>query len=149
MNLHRCRIAIVALLILLGFSSSGAQTVTEAWVQSDANGNPYGSMIAMDSQENVVVTGWRLGDYIITKKYDPDGNLLWEQHFTVPDHQAVATWVLVDAFDNVVITGYPRTFSSNPVEVGLLTIKYDSNGNFLWSDTYSGTWAFAVRAATT
>jgi len=88
----------------------GAQTVTEAWVQSDANGNPYGSMIAMDSQENVVVTGWRLGDYIITKKYDPDGNLLWEQHFTVPDLQAVATWVLVDAFDNIVITGYPGHF---------------------------------------
>ncbi|MDH4071342.1 MAG: hypothetical protein OEV30_13075, partial [Ignavibacteria bacterium] len=69
-------------LFLLGFSPSGAQTVSEAWVQSDANGYPYGSMIAMDSQENVVVTGWRLGDYIITKKYDADGNMLWEQHFT-------------------------------------------------------------------
>ena len=139
------RIAILAGLALLVSLHLSAQTVTEAWVQSDANGYPYGSMIAMDSQENVVVTGWRLGSYIVTKKYDPDGNMLWEQHYSVPDLQAVATWVLVDPFDNVVITGYPQTFSSNPVEVGLLTIKYDSAGNLLWSDTYPGTWAFAVR----
>ncbi|MDH3402824.1 MAG: hypothetical protein OES32_07975 [Acidobacteriota bacterium] len=149
MSLNQYRIAILAGLILsLSLSLSppaGAQTATEEWVRSDANGNPYGSMIAMDSQENVVVTGWRLGSYIVTKKYDPDGNMLWEQHYSVPDLQAVATWVLVDAFDNVVVTGYPQTFSSNPVEVGLLTIKYDGEGNLLWSDTYEGTWAFAVR----
>ncbi len=131
--------------VVLGLSPAGAQTVTEAWVQSDANGYPYGSMVAMDSQENVVVTGWRFGSYIVTKKYDPDGNLLWEEHYSVPDLQAVATWVLVDPFDNVVVTGYPQTFSSNPVQVGLLTIKYNSAGNLLWSDTYPGTWAFAVR----
>ena len=145
MNRQQFRIAILAGLALLVSLHLGAQTVTEAWVQSDANGYPYGSMIAIDSQENVVVTGWRLGSYIVTKKYDPDGNMLWEQHYSVPDLQAVATWVLVDPFDNVVITGYPQTFSSNPVEVGLLTIKYDSAGNLLWSDTYAGTWAFAVR----
>ena len=139
------QITILAALIILGFSSLSAQTVNEDWVRSDSNGYPYGSMIAMDSQENVVVTGWLLGSYIATKKYDPDGNMLWEQHFTVPDLQAVSTWVLVDPFDNIVITGYPQTFSSNPVEVGLLTIKYDSAGNLLWSDTYSGTWAFAIR----
>ncbi len=139
------RIVVLVGLIIFGFSPSRAQTFNEAWVQSDANGYPYGSMIAIDSQENVVVTGWRLGTYIVTKKYDPDGNMLWEQHFEVPNFQAVATWVLVDPFDNIVITGYPQTRSSNPVETGLLTIKYDSAGNLLWSDTYSGTWALAIR----
>jgi len=144
-KIRQYRIIILAALIILGFSSSRAQSVDETWVRSDASGYPYGSMIAMDSQENVVVTGWRYGSYIVTKKYDPDGNMLWEQHFSIPDLQAVATWILVDSFDNIVITGYPQTFSSNPVEVGLLTIKYDNAGNLLWSDTYSGTWAFAIR----
>lgn len=136
---------VFALLAILWFSPLRAQTVNEQWVSTDANGYPYGSMIAMDSRENVVVTGWRFGSYIVTKKYDPAGNLLWERNFSVPNLQAVANWVLVDPFDNIFITGYPKTFSSNPVEVGLLTIKYDSEGNLLWSDTYSGTWAFAVR----
>ena len=144
-KMYQYRITILAALTIIWFSPLRAQTVTEAWVQSDANGYPYGSMIAMDSQENVVVTGWRFGSYIVTKKYDPEGNVLWEQHYSVPNHQAVATWVLVDPFDNIVITGYPQTFSSNPVEVGLLTIKYDNEGNLLWSDTYSGTWALAIR----
>lgn len=139
------RFAFLAGSTLLAFAPAGAQTVSEAWVRFDADGYPYGSMIAMDSQENVVVTGWRLGSDIVTKKYDPDGNLLWEQRYSVPDRQAVATWVLVDPLDNVVVTGYPRTFSSSPVEVGLLTIKYDSAGNLLWSDLYPGTWALAVR----
>jgi hypothetical protein len=122
------QITFLVALTILGFSPLNAQTVSQAWIQSDANGYPYGSMIARDSQENVVVTGWRLGSYLVTKKYDPDGNMLWEQHFSVPNNQTVATWVLVDPFDNVVITGYPQTRSSNPVEVGLLTIKYDSAG---------------------
>ncbi len=139
------QLATVAAVIFLNLSASEAQSVNEDWLRSDANGYPYGSMIATDSQENVIVTGWRYGSYIIAKKYDPDGNMLWEQHFSIPNLQAVATWVLVDPFDNIIITGYPQTRSSNPVESGLLTIKYDSSGNLLWSDTYSGTWALAIR----
>lgn len=146
MNRHRYRLASLAALALLVSLPSAAQTTaTETWVRSDDNGYPYGSMIAIDSEENVVATGWRLGSYIVTKKYDPDGNMLWEQHYSIPNLQAVATWVLVDPFDNVVVTGYPQTFSSDPVQIGLLTIKYDSAGNLLWSDTYSGTWAAALR----
>jgi len=146
MNRHQYRIAGLAGLVLLTCLPLAAQTTaTESWIRSDDNGFPYGSMIAMDSQENVVVTGWRLGSYIVTKKYDPDGNLLWEQQYSIPDLQAVASWVLIDALDNVVITGHPETFSSSPVAVGLLTIKYDSAGNFMWSDTYEGTRASALR----
>lgn len=141
----RGRPAIIAAFLLVTVLPVGAQAVSEAWVRSDANGNPYGTMLALDSQEDVVVTGWRLGSSIVTTKLDPDGNVLWERDYSVPGYQAVATWVLVDAADNVVVTGYPRTFSSNPVETGLLTIKYDSAGNLVWSDTYPGTWAFAVR----
>jgi hypothetical protein len=104
-------------------------------------------MIGLDNNENVFVAG-QSGDNtkIITTKYDTDGNVIWEKFYSVQDLGVVATWLSIDPSGNVIVTGYPRTFSSNPVESGLLTLKYDNNGNLLWDKLISGTWAFAVRS---
>ena len=53
--------AILVGLALLSSLQLGAEPVAQQWVRSDADGFPYGAMIAVDSQHNVVVTGWRLG----------------------------------------------------------------------------------------
>ncbi|MEI7982508.1 MAG: T9SS type A sorting domain-containing protein, partial [Bacteroidota bacterium] len=96
---------------------------------------------------NIFVTG-QSGDHtkIITTKYDTDGNVIWERFYSIPGLAVVATWLSTDNSGNVIITGYPHNFSSNPVESGLLTIKYDNNGNLLWDKLIPGTWAFAVRS---
>jgi hypothetical protein len=124
-----------------------AQQVTTEWVINNFTGYPVGVMIGLDNEDNVFVTG-HAGDFtkIITTKYDKDGNLVWERFYSVPDLGVAATWLSVDASGNIIVTGYPRTFSSNPVESGLLTLKYDNNGNLLWDKLISGTWAFAVRS---
>jgi hypothetical protein len=124
-----------------------AQQVNTEWVINNFPGFPVGVMIGLDANDNVFVTG-HSGDFtkIITTKYDQDGNLLWERFFSVQDLGVAATWLSVDSFGNIIVTGYARTFSSNPVEVGLLTLKYDNNGNLLWSKLISGTWAFTVRS---
>lgn len=124
-----------------------AQQVNTEWVINNFPGFPVGAMIGLDANDNVFVTG-HSGDFtnIITTKYDQDGNLIWERFYSVQDLGAAATWLSVDPFGNVIVTGYARTFSSNPVEVGLLTLKYDNNGNLLWSKLISGTWAFTVRS---
>ena len=136
-----------AALLLCVFNNITAQQVTTEWVINNFNGFPVGVMIGLDNNDNVFVTG-QAGDHskIITSKYDPNGNLVWERYYSIPDIGVVATWLSLDPFGNVIVTGYPHNFSSNPVEQGLLTIKYDNNGNLLWDKLISGTWAFAVRS---
>ena len=129
------------------FNNIIGQQVTTDWVINNFNGYPVGVMIGLDNTGNIFVTG-HAGDFtnIITTKYDTNGNVIWEKYYSVPDLGVAATWLSVDPFGNIIVTGYPRTFSSNPIEVGLLTLKYDNNGNLLWDKLISGTWAFAARS---
>ena len=137
----------IAIIFLCLFVNINAQQVNTEWVINNFTGFPVGVMIGLDNNGNVFVTG-HSGDFtkIITTKYDTDGNVIWERFYSIQDLGVAATWLSVDPFGNVIVTGYPRTFSSNPVEVGLLTLKYDNNGNLLWDKLVSGTWAFAVRS---
>jgi hypothetical protein len=124
------------------------RAVTEEWVRT-APFPPYtyGAMVALDPAGNVVATGHvPLASDLVTTKYDPDGNEIWQVHYTMPDYELVATWVTVDGDGNVIVTGYPQSFSSNPVPIGLLTVKYDAAGTFLWDDLVSATWGFSVRS---
>ena len=129
------------------FMNINAQQVNTEWVINNFTGYPVGVMIELDNNGNLVVTG-HSGDFtkIITTKYDTGGNVIWERFYSIPNIGVVATWLSIDPFGNIIVTGYPRTYSSNPVEVGLLTLKYDNNGNLLWDKLISGTWAFAVRS---
>jgi hypothetical protein len=137
----------IAIMFLFLFINTSAQQINTEWVINNFTGFPVGVMIGLDNNENVFVVG-QSGDHtkIITTKYDTDGNVIWEKFYSIPNLGVVATWLSVDPSGNVIVTGYPRTFSSNPVETGLLTIKYDNNGNLLWDKLISGTWAFAVRS---
>jgi len=145
--MKKCFTITVAILFLYLFINTNAQQVNTEWVINNFTGYPVGVMIGLDNNDNVFVTG-HSGDFtkIITTKYDTDGNVIWERFYSIQDLGVAATWLSVDPFGNVIVIGYPRTFSSNPVETGLLTLKYDNNGNLLWDKLISGTWAFAVRS---
>ncbi len=140
-------VTLIIMILVLGRINLTAQTVTTDWVVNNFSGFPVGVMIGLDHSDNVFVTG-QSGDHtrIITKKYDTNGNLIWERFYTIPDLAVVATWLSMDNSGNVIVTGYRHNFSSNPVESGLLTLKYDNNGNLLWDRLIPGTWAFAVRS---
>jgi PKD repeat protein len=108
----------------------------EQWV-ANYNGpggfsdNPYD--IALDSSENVYVTGRSIGigteDDCATLKYDPDGNEIWCRRYDGGNHD-IATAIAVDSQDYIYITGYNQN--------GYLTIKYDQNGTQQWIRSYSG-----------
>ncbi|MFN0151105.1 MAG: T9SS type A sorting domain-containing protein [bacterium] len=144
----RCSALVAGLLCVT--SLAHADPAVQEWIKTYPwPPYTYGAMIALDPDDNVISVGHDPGaSDIVTTKYDPAGNILWERHYTMEDYSLRATWVATDGDGNVIVTGYPQTFSSNPVQTGLLTIKYDSDGALLWDDLYSGTWAFAVRAVT-
>jgi len=107
----------------------------------------YGAMVAVDQDGDVLSVGADPGaSDLITIKYSAAGNTLWERHYSMDGYSLRATWVAADGAGNVIVTGYPQTFSSNPTAIGLLTLKYDSNGNMLWADLYPATRGSTTRA---
>ncbi len=141
------KILVAKFLMAIFVGHVNAQQVTTDWVINSFNGYPVGVMIGIDHNDDIIVTG-HAGDHskIITSKFDSNGNLIWERFYTLPNLGVNATWLSVDSSGNIIVTGYPRTYSSNPIEVGLLTIKYDNDGNLLWDRLISGTRAFALRS---
>ena len=106
--------------------------------------------VAVDSQDNVIVTGqcgFPSGKYH-TIKYDKDGNQLWVATYGIPgDNEGKA--VAVDSQDNVIVTGISGPQIKWNYLFGWCTIKYDRNGDQIWSKTYTrgiDDWAWGVAA---
>ena len=121
------------------YSSSGV----ELWVaryDGPASNHDEATAIAIDSSDNVYVTGLStglatFGDYA-TIKYDSNGNQLWvERHNSSSNGGDSASAIAIDSSDNVYVTG----LSTGLATFGdYATIKYDSNGNQLWIFRYNG-----------
>jgi hypothetical protein len=100
--------------------------------------------IALDSQGNVVVTGWTVADSpggpgrCTIVKYSSNGTELWRKQPQLP---SAGTWVesqcfsvAVDADGHIVTTGTARDSISQAAITAAIVIKHDSDGNRLWED---------------
>lgn len=104
-------------------------------------GTAVPSAITVDSACNVYVTGAGpidfANEFILTVKYDPNGNESWEACYT----NSVCTaseWgqvVQVDPTGNVYVAG---SVCRDGGGQDYWTMKYDSMGNLLWSRDYRG-----------
>ena len=101
----------------------------------------YAQDVASDVNGNVYVVGYGLESSSIywdvtTLKYDPNGNLLWKQNYNSAwgrnDRGYACT---VDPAGNIYVLG--RTYSMISMD-DFLIIKYDTNGNQQWVQTYNG-----------
>src|SRR5207249_6697096 len=99
--------------------------------------------VRVDSSGNVYVAGpsnWsgNPSDFV-TAKYDAQGNESWLRHYH--SHGSLADRVVAMAIDetgNVYVTGTSGDDTSASPAYNWLTLKYDSNGELLWTARYSG-----------
>ena len=93
--------------------------------------------IAVDSWGNIIVTGRSSreasGGDCLTIKYNPNGDTIWTRWYDSTFYDG-ANAVAVDGSGNVIIAGDIRTDSTN---ADIHIVKYDPNGNILWTRTYS------------
>jgi uncharacterized delta-60 repeat protein len=91
--------------------------------------------IAVDSSENVYVTGYTDGGSdlnYLTIKYDPSGNYVWNATYDGGNDDE-AYGVAVDSDGNVYVTGYTDAGSAGD---DWYTIKYNSTGDEQWNADY-------------
>lgn len=102
-------------------------------------GAPRGRAIAMDSSGNIFITGGfysPITDWdMLTIKYDNNGNELWVRQYDYEGEDDYAFDLACDDSGNVYITGI---IMGNVIGACYGTVKYDSNGNELWTRYYDG-----------
>ena len=112
-------------------------TIWTRWYNGPANGGDIARSCAVDSINNLYVVGYSSNgtdaDYL-TIKYKADGETLWTRRYNNPPYGAIATDCAVDCLGNLYVVGY----SSNGTNDDYLTIKYNADGDTLWSRRYNG-----------
>jgi outer membrane protein assembly factor BamB/PKD repeat protein len=126
-------------IVTIKYDSSGS----ELWVatyESPYNNHDRVAALTTDSENNVIVTGYSYGDGthkdMITIKYDPDGNTIWERRYDGPgNYEDSATDIAVDPMGNVYVVGYQHGWTTRQ---DYCTLKYNSTGYLLWMRRWMG-----------
>ena len=118
-------------------------SVTEAWVRrinGPASGSDHGHDVATDATGNVYVTGWietsAGNEDCYTVKYSPDGDVLWTDTYAGSATGTDYGYALaVDQNGNAYVGGFGN--GDNPATFDIFILKYDSNGNRVWTQRWS------------
>ena len=118
-------------------------SVTEAWVNridGPAHGSDHAHDIATDPTGNVYVTGWietsAGNEDCHTVKYSPAGDVLWEDTYAgSPTGTDYGYALTVDQDGNAYVGGFGN--GDNPATFDIFILKYDSNGNRVWTQRWT------------
>ena len=135
---------LAAVLTVMAAAPLRAQSgVSEVW--RDSAGNWSGKRHALDADGNLLVVGDTVvGDVIQVRKYSPAGALLWSSIYDPPD-RVVSYWIATDPAGNSWV-GAARLTGSSATRIGWIVLKYDPDGNLVFTDTTVG--SRAVRVVT-
>ena len=137
---------LLSVLLLVPGTPARAQTAAPAAeVVWSATNDFGGKMMDIDRFDNVYSVGDTIvGGIVLTRKFNPDGFLLWERSYR-PEFAVKATWVAADPNGGAYVVGYKWT-GSNQSAIGYFVLRYDADGNLVWTDISDGGAAMAVRA---
>ncbi len=115
----------------------------QLWVSrynGPGNGEDKPTDIAVDSQDNIIVTGGSAGstsgEDFATVKYNSSGSEVWVQRYDGPgNNEDRAYAIVVDNSDNIAVTG-SSTGSGSGLDYA--TMKYSSSGSQMWLQRYNG-----------
>jgi uncharacterized delta-60 repeat protein len=118
-------------------------SVTEAWVRridGPVHGNDHGHDVATDSVGNVLLTGWietaTGNEDCHTVKYSPNGDVLWADTYAGSATGTDYGYTLaVDQNGNTYVGGFGN--GDNPATFDIFVLKYDSNGNRVWTQRWT------------
>ena len=101
--------------------------------------------VETDAESNIYVLGEISPpgepNHLWTTKYDPDGNILWEQTYTgTADYSCYAGNLAVTADGGVVISGQSWDL---PFNINIVTIRYAADGTELWQRLENAGYAHA------
>jgi hypothetical protein len=104
-----------------------------------AFGQDFSSFITIDNSDNIIITGRieasQQTQDIMTIKYTPLGNLIWERRYNLGDSE-IGKMIVTDNLDNIYVGGerYGSTTYND-----ILLVKYDSSGSFKWVKVFDDT----------
>jgi hypothetical protein len=110
--------------------TDGEAPLVKLWERSYSTGFNWLMDLAIDSNDNIIVTGWN--DGTATIKYDSDGEVLW----TETDSSVESAWaVTIDSSDNIIVGA---TKSIDFYTIDFCTIKYSPDGDIVepWPKSY-------------
>jgi Secretion system C-terminal sorting domain len=125
----------IALFCLLIAATNLFAQYTLDWQQNANYDQKQSVMSAVDSLDNVVVTGYLQNYRMFTRKYDISGTLQWE----VSDSSGIqsiyekSNWVNCDANNNILVVGNQYSIGpSYDYPNAIVALKYSPSGTLLW-----------------
>ncbi len=123
-------------LILLKYNQTGDLIFNITW---GIEHNEFGEGIAIDSFDNVIVTGWvsppEIGAYGCLVKFDEYGNQIWNSTWG-NYRRAYFRSVTVDSFDNIYVAGSGfQPWAS--LSEKLFILKYNNSGSLQWQEIWN------------
>jgi uncharacterized delta-60 repeat protein len=127
--------------LTIKYSTNGTQLWASRY-NGTGNGDDSAEKIAIDQAGNVYVTGKSYGGAatgsdFVTVKYNTNGTQQWARRYSGPGAGGdEPTGLALDAAGNAYITGILSVGMTNSEDCA--TIKYNSQGDLVWSRRYNG-----------
>ena len=107
------------------------------WMEGAGNYNKISVMSVVDSNDNLIVTGYWQNFQTYTRKYDITGALLWEAEDAsgTSGLYQKPNWINTDSEDNILVVGNIYSYSSSTgwdYPTDIVALKYSPSGTLLW-----------------